>query len=285
MKNYHKPYENMLLISDLDDTLLNSDHKISPQNKRALYEFIVGGGDFTVATGRSLPAVEYLKLPLTLPAILYNGSAIYDTYSGDLLWSRPMQDCYIPLLREVAARFPGIGVLLITLEETYVLAGNEQVEYSRAMEQGNYIPAELSAIDNLPGSHQKFALVWEPERLAVVKRFLDDKTGALPLRAGFTYPIILECMDSGTNKGVALETFSELYGIPLERTVAIGDNLNDVEFLQTAGMGIAVGNAREPVKEAADMVSVCNDDHAVADVIGKIRNKTIQLKRMARFSA
>jgi len=81
------PFSNRLLICDMDGTLLDSNSRVSMENKEALDRFVAGGGFFTVATGRMEESVmKYLQdLPVNLPAIIYNGAAIYDFHTNRML--------------------------------------------------------------------------------------------------------------------------------------------------------------------------------------------------------
>lgn len=80
-------------------------------------------------------------------------------------------------------------------------------------------------------------------------------------------PLNLEVMDQNGNKGNALKRMAEYYGIPLENTVAIGDNFNDIPMLQIAGLSIAMGNADPLVKEICDIVTHSNVENGVAYAI------------------
>ena len=81
--------------------------------------------------------------------------------------------------------------------------------------------------------------------------------------------VLVEISPLGDNKGEALKFIAEYYGIPLSSTVAVGDNLNDLPMIITASVGVAVGNAVDSLKQAADFVSVANDECAVAQIIEK----------------
>ena len=79
----------------------------------------------------------------------------------------------------------------------------------------------------------------------------------------------------GDNKGAALEFLAKHFGIDIKDSVAIGDNLNDLSMIKIAGTGVAVGNAVQALKDAADYVSVTNDEGAVAEIIEKFGFKTV----------
>ena len=78
-----------------------------------------------------------------------------------------------------------------------------------------------------------------------------------------TDPELLQIMDKGVSKGAALQIVAEHYQIPLENMMAIGDAPNDVGILKIAGIGVAMDNASEIVKEAADWIAPSNNDHGV----------------------
>ena len=79
----------------------------------------------------------------------------------------------------------------------------------------------------------------------------------------------MEVSPFNDTKGEALKYIASYYGIPLSSTVAIGDNLNDLSMIQTADIGVAVGNAVQGLKDAADVVTVTNNEGAVAKIIEK----------------
>ena len=81
--------------------------------------------------------------------------------------------------------------------------------------------------------------------------------------------VLVEVSPLGDNKGETLKFLAEHYGIPIEKTVAVGDNLNDLPMILAAGIGCAVGNAAEELKAAADFVSASNNEGAVAQIIKK----------------
>jgi Cof subfamily protein (haloacid dehalogenase superfamily) len=80
---------------------------------------------------------------------------------------------------------------------------------------------------------------------------------------------LLQIMAGCVSKGNALRLVCEHYGIPLQKTIAVGDAPNDIDMLRSAGIGIAMGDAPNRVKEAADYITMRNDDDGVADALEK----------------
>jgi hydroxymethylpyrimidine pyrophosphatase-like HAD family hydrolase len=100
---------------------------------------------------------------------------------------------------------------------------------------------------------------------------LDAVLRSHPLYDRFDYvrsdKILFELIPKGIGKGDALLRLADAHGIPQENTVAIGDYNNDIDMIKKAGLGVAVGNAAPDVLEVADLVTVSNENHAIARVI------------------
>ena len=77
-------------------------------------------------------------------------------------------------------------------------------------------------------------------------------------------------MSGGVSKGKGVLYLAELYGIQPEKIITVGDNMNDIDMIETAGIGVAVSNAEDKVKEAADIQVCSNNEGAIADILEKI---------------
>ena len=97
------------------------------------------------------------------------------------------------------------------------------------------------------------------------------------LLAEFDASKLYEILPKGIDKGVALKKLSEIMNIDRKRTIAIGDYNNDIGMLRFAGLGVAVSNAREEVKEAADYITVSNEESAIAAIITDIDSGRIKI--------
>lgn len=80
-------------------------------------------------------------------------------------------------------------------------------------------------------------------------------------------PHFLEIIEGTVNKGVALAALAERLGISRQDVMAIGDSFNDLEMIQYAGVGVAMGNARKEIKQQADIVTLTNEEDGVAEAI------------------
>ena len=258
------PFKGRLLICDMDGTLLDSSGKVSRENKEALYRFVEGGGLFTVATGRMEKSVmQYLpELPVNVPAIVYNGAAIYDFKADNLLWQSNLDPRVVEPVRQVVEKFPEIGIEFYHGGRTYFSMQNE---YTHAhMIRENFKPI-ITEMENIPQPWFKIILAWEPKKLPAVEEFL--KSFDEPFRQVYSEPQFLELLNRNTSKGDALKVLTRMLGLSSCCVVAMGDNLNDVELLQEAGIGIAVENAHGVLKAAADLCCSHHNSNAVSEVI------------------
>ena len=86
--------------------------------------------------------------------------------------------------------------------------------------------------------------------------------------------ILYEILPKGVSKGAVLCKMAQLLGIEMKNTVAVGDYNNDISMIRAAGRGFAVANAVPEAKEAADYITVSNNEHAIAAIIdGLDQNK------------
>lgn len=258
------PFEGRLLVCDMDGTLLNSSSRVSMENKAALDRFVEGGGLFTVATGRIEETVRlYLPdLPVNLPTILYNGAAIYDFKAEKTCWANNLYPGFINPLKQVMENFPGIGVQLYNSGMIYLAAQND---YTRAHMIRERFSATIAEVDDIPRPWNKALLAWAPDKLQRVEEYLDKFDE--PFRHVYSEAQFLEILDKGVTKGNALKELRKLMRLTDKRIIAMGDNMNDIEMIKEADVGIAVGNAHESVKAAADICCTSNDMHAVSEVI------------------
>lgn len=271
----NKKFKGILLVCDMDGTLLNSYNQISTENLMALNRFVDKGGLFTVATGRIETSVaHYLdSLPINAPAILYNGAMIYDFGTGQVLWDvrLPQQAAHVPQI--ILQSFPGLGVEIYKKGKVYLSAENAWTLRHLQKEQISF--ERSPALENISEPWQKVLLAGDPAEIDQVEIFLNQKN--LPFMFVRSEEYFLEILPPGINKGAALLFLTRYLGLPPSRVVAVGDNPNDREMLETAGFGVAVGNAHVDIKKIASFCSSDNDQHAVAEVVSWMEQNMLKM--------
>lgn len=256
----------ILVVSDVDNTLLTSSEGIPGCNVETLRLFTSLGGRFTLATGRSVQSLQkYIKrISMTAPAILYNGGVLYDFEEEQVL-------CYCALpqgealraLQEILYRFPAVGAeIMADNQRTYVVASNVYTFQHKNREKQPYFVADAESV---PGEWYKILFACDPKTHKYLRDFVQGRYPKLSFTASSEQ--FLEMIPQGISKGVALKKLCHLLDVPLENTFAIGDYDNDLELLKTAGHAVAVGNASAAVKECAEILTGECKDGGVAQFL------------------
>lgn len=265
----------MLLVCDMDGTLLNSTSKLSRENIKAAEQFVQGGGLFTIATGRMEVAIKKYteQLPINTPVIIYNGAVIYDIKSGKQIWQRFLPMNAFEVIKEISQVFPEIGIEIFQGGNVYIINRNEETDKHLTREAFSPIYAP---IEKVPDKWYKAIFAWDPAKLLMVEEFLKDKMDNF--YSVYSEPQFLELLGMSTSKGNALQNLAKIMGIKQENIIAVGDNLNDLDMIKYAGTGVAVANAHDDIKRAAKICGVHQDDHVVKYVVELIEEEKISYK-------
>ncbi|CAM4382098.1 Cof-type HAD-IIB family hydrolase [Paenibacillus typhae] len=237
-----------LLALDMDGTVLNRQHAISAENRRWISRAIESGISVMFATGREVQSVEpYVKeLGLTSPMVSVNGSEIWQA-PGVLMKRHILLPGWVAEMRELAMR-KGCWFWAYTVDEVYT---RENWPAGQAdLEQRQWLKFGFRCED--------------PAVLAGIRQSLKD-TGRYELTN--SSPVNIEVNPLGINKASGIIEICSLLGIGLQEVAACGDSLNDLQMIRSVGLGIAMGNAQEIVKQAAKAVTGTNEEDGVAQAI------------------
>ncbi len=255
-----------LLAVDLDGTLLTSDREVPPGVLRAIREAQGRGVRVCVATGRIWPSAEpYIRrVEADPPTILYNGGLVYDFRTDTVLRRVPLTYEHARAVLEVLRAFPQVQPQLYVGDRVYVGRFNA---LSEAYVRKNGIPVtevgDLLAF--LPADPMKILIVGHRPDLVVVREAIAALP--LPIHTVYSEETYLEVIPTGSSKGEALAFVAQTLQIAPASIIAVGDNLNDLEMIQFAGLGVAMGNADEALRAQADYVTATNDEGGLQDVI------------------
>ena len=269
-------FDGILLCTDLDDTLLTTDKHVSAENTRAIEYFKSEGGLFTFVTGR-VPMGARLILEYVhpnAPIVCFNGAAIYDFRDEKMLWSRSLEDEAIKVVEYIDNLFDFAGIEVCTDDKIYFCRTNRVVEEHQMLEK---LPDNFLNYHDIPERWKKVLFMAETDELGLIK----DAIATSPFADKYTFvqssPWYYELLPKNASKGEGLIHLADLLGIDRSRTIGVGDNENDLMMIKMAGKGIAVANAIDEVKQAADYITVDNNSHAIAAVIKSIENGEITL--------
>lgn len=260
-----------VLVTDVDGTLLPRDRRIPTSVREAIRRAKDRGVRVSLATGRMWRSVRpYVEaVEADRPVVLYNGAAVYDFVADRVLELHTLDREGLRTALQVLREFPDVRPHLFADERVYV---DHQDASSRAYLERDGIVAEevgdlVEFVDVLPEDPVKVLVVGDPARLAALEDRLAEQ--APGIRRVFSERDFLELLPPGVSKGSALRTVCAALGVRPEEVVAVGDNPNDLEMLQAAGLGVAVAGAHPAVLAAADYVTQGGAGEAIVEVVDR----------------
>ena len=256
-----------LIAMDLDGTLNNDEKQITPKTQQALMEAQQQGVRLALASARPLPGLYKERDILQLQdhggiLMSYNGGRIVDAATGNVLFETAMD---LEMTKQVLRRLESLPVTPILDDgiQFYVTDRNGyKVEYECQNNRMTCTEVENLA-EFLHFSPIKILMSVQPEELSRVQT---EIAAWLPeqLHVVQTAPFYLEILPWSIQKGQGLLDVCSVLGISPAETIAFGDAENDIPMLQAAGLGVAMSNAQEKVKAAANYITLSNNCDGIA---------------------
>lgn len=261
-----------ILVLDIDGTLTNSKKEISESTKNALFAMQAADGIVVIASGR--PTIGTAKLADECKlgqyggyVISYNGARIVRWSTGEVLYNNTLPQQFIPQIYEIAKE-RGVGMITYDPEDN-LITGTPTDKYMELEARIN--GRTIRQVDDFIGAIRfpvnKCLISGEPEVLAPLTEELKKRYYGV-LNIYRSEPFFLEIMPPLVDKAHALERLLPSLGISREECVCCGDGYNDITMLQYAGIGVAMANAQPEVKEAADVITLSNDENGLVPIIG-----------------
>lgn len=234
-----------ILCVDLDATLLCDDKSITQKNREAIHRMLEAGHYIALATGRPVETAREVarELGLNTPGcymIAFNGAVLYDCAADRVLLKRSLP---IEIVQELFDKAKRAGLYVQTYNSTDLITTKHTKELDYYVKQARISykisPNILDALEE------------EPQKVISSSQYL-------------------EYSPKNTSKATGILELTKILNMPMDATVAVGDEDNDVPMIKTACIGVAVKNATEKAKAAADYVTVNDNNHdAIAEVIEK----------------
>jgi hypothetical protein len=255
----------VLLASDIDGTILNKKGELTAPVLAALESFTAQGGLFTIATGRSLIGVAALRplLPVNAPLVLSNGAYIYDCAAGRELHAEWLSGAAEDVLRDILAKFPGLGTELHWPDKVCILNRNRWNDYHM-----NAVKCEFLEIDDpweTPPPWFKIMFVDEREKLDKVADYAISKYGR-DFSLFFSAKCLLEMQNAGVDKAKGVAKVAEILKVKTEHVYTAGDAGNDLGMLM-AYESFAPASATDEAKAAAKRIIPCCDGDGLTEAI------------------
>ncbi len=259
-------FDGVLLVSDFDDTLYSGKNQVSPRNLEALDYFISRGGRFTVATGRAHRTfAPYAHLvPLNAPAVLSNGSALYDFQKGEMVVQTFLSSSVIPDFQAVCGEFSHLALEAYNGEDIYAYRPNHVTDAHMVKVGTDY--TQVDNIADIPLPWTKAILQQDWDKLSPVQPWFLERYGE-KYEAIFSNQVYLEITEKGSNKGGMVTRLAQLLNIAPEHIYCVGDNQNDIPMLEVSAIPFAPSNCSEQVRNfGARILSSC-EEGVMGDVV------------------
>ena len=263
-----------MIVSDFDGTLVQGDDNVSEKNIKAINEYIDAGGVFVISTGRVPAAILSRARELGLKGLISccQGTIILDIESGKILFDKRLsQETTVTACREMEKL--GLHIHAYDLWEYYSNIDDEMLRYYQDITKtkANLILNEkLSDFISAKGlgAYKLLAMVSPEDNAKILAKLKEANIPDCDITK--SAKILVEIVNDKCSKGSAVSFLAKHYGIEIEKTVGIGDNYNDISMIEAVGLGVAVANAEDALKQKADYICEnSNEQSAIAEVIEK----------------
>lgn len=261
-----------MLVLDLDGTLTNSEKKITPPTKQALIEIQQCGKKVVLASGRPTPGVLLLADELHLKdygsfILSFNGARIINCATNEIIYNKILPASVIPTVYDIVKQF---DVDILTYSEDAIISGIKPNEYTELESRINSLP--IQQVDNfveyVDFPVNKLLITGDPAITQKLEEILKDKFHTF-LNIYHSSPVFLEVMPQNIDKANSLQKLLNSVGLTADQMICCGDGCNDLTMIEYAGLGVAMANAQDIVKESADFITKSNDEDGVLYVINQ----------------
>lgn len=274
-----------LILSDLDETLLNDDGTIHPENIVAIQAFTQNGGYFVPNTGRSYKSVYGTLAQLGLNkttqyVVSYNGGAIVGIDPDgqeEIVVEHGMSLTLAQKIFDLGQVNDVVDTHVYTRDNLYIYNISATDQRYMTERQVPYTEITTTDLSFMANEGPVMKVIFEHPDPAVQQAIADAVTAVVgdEVLVTFSSNRYVEFNPKGVDKGVTGLELADILGIARDDTAAIGDNLNDAAQIKAAGVGVAVANAKPEIKALADVVlTTTNNEAAVADFIQHYAQKS-----------
>lgn len=263
-----------VIALDLDGTLLDNQKRILPQSLAALAEARAAGIQVVIVTGRHHVAIHpfYQALQIDTPAICCNGTYLYDFQQKKVLAADPLAKDQAKLVLQMLKQSNIHGLMYV---DDAMLYQETSGHVTRSLAWADTLPQAqrptLLQVDSLVQAADNAQAIWKfatsHSDIPALRNFADTVEKELGLACEWSWHDQVDIAKGGNSKGNRLQQWVESQGFTMDQVVAFGDNYNDLSMLEAAGLGVAMGNADDAIKQRADLVIADHLQPGIAEVI------------------
>lgn len=261
-----------LLALDIDGTLTNTQKDITPATLEKIIEAQEKGHIVAIASGRPLPGIRKIADTIELDrfggyVLAFNGGRIVDYSTGEVVYQAVLDN---DVVRDIYDYCLKAGCGMVTYDGDRVISGTDIDGYMTFEASINHM--EIMRIDNfrkyIDFPLNKCLLTADPDKAEKIEQELAEKFGD-QLNIFRSEPYFVEIMPPNVHKATSLEKLLEVLDMDRKDLVACGDGYNDLTMIEYAGVGVAMANAQDIVKEHADYITLSNDEDGLVPVVDK----------------
>lgn len=254
-----------LIVLDLDGTLLTDEKVISPFTKETLLKAKQAGHQVMIATGRPYRASQlyYNELNLTTPIVNFNGALIH--HPKNPMWKTIHTTVDLHVVHDVVEsvhKYEYDNLIAEIMDDVYIHREDDGTLQMFHMGNPNILTGNLT--QTLQQNPTSLLIHADDYNSQIIRQHLQDVHAELieHRRWGAPFPII-EIVRKGLNKAVGIDHIAKEMGIPRERIIAFGDEDNDLEMIDYAGVGVAMNNGISELKNIANEITLSNNDDGI----------------------
>ncbi|MFV0441702.1 MAG: HAD family hydrolase [Lachnospirales bacterium] len=270
-----------MVALDIDGTTVDSKGKLSDHTIDVIQKTVKKGVPVCLCTGRNvrntMPIVK--KLNVKTPFICIDGAVMYDPVEKKVIKEKIIPRDTLKEISKIADKYHVymefctfnnyIKYLKERELEKYSYGGvpKNPIQKTRFFFNGVRIVDSLEKIYSIKNNINQFLIGGDEKTIAKIKEELETKAfDDVILRYDlWENYIFVASKDAVKSEGVKL--LCDHYDIDISEAIAVGDQMNDIDMIIKAGFGIAMGNAHDKIKEAADHITITNDENGVAKIL------------------
>ena len=258
------------VFSDIDGTLLNTSHQVTKATREKILKLDQKGIPFILVSARMPKGMTGIRdeIGVHAPMVCYSGALIVDANGKTMSSVTLKEEETQKLCMYIREEEPQISLNLYH-EDTWMVESKEEPWVKQEME------ITKIGVDEIPFTKENFfrpvhkiLCMGEAEDIQRLEKNLVERFPEIRIyKSKDTY---LEVMPMKASKSAAIQEFEKIFSIKREEILAFGDGHNDIDMLRYAGLGVAMGNASEEVKEAGDIVTKENDEEGLLYILNQV---------------
>ena len=265
--------EQHLIVLDLDGTLLTSDQQISAYTHTILTKAKQAGHEVMIATGRPYRASQqyYKQLGLKTPIVNFNGAYVHHPLLKN--WGHRHSPIDMTVVKDVVEsvhQYEYDNLIAEIKDDVYLHKDDRSL--MKILGSGDPMIVAGNLTNTLPSDPTSLLIHAQEENVAVIRGHLQNVHAELIEHRRWGAPFsVVEIVKKGLNKAVGIDYIAKQMGIPQSRIIAFGDEDNDLEMIDYAGIGVAMGNGIHALKSIANEITSSNNEdgigHFLADCL------------------